>query len=176
MNDFLEIQQKLSKQPSLEWFDSICDLLKKENHPTVSLLTNIIGPENLNIKKGNRGSKFLIPIDERFKIASINPDIEFNGTDAKLQYLSFGGPDFSLSIRAVKERFGSYLVQSNIYDGGTQIFFNSVSDEYEFTAISFYFEDEKENIKNSDELLTHSVSFHFGHKQVKLRDGYTMIN
>jgi imidazoleglycerol-phosphate dehydratase/histidinol-phosphatase len=40
------------------WSGLIVDLLKKENHPTVSLLTNSIGPENLNIKKGSRG-KFL---------------------------------------------------------------------------------------------------------------------
>lgn len=176
MDDFLEIRQRLISNPDLEWFDGICNLLTKENHPTVSLLTNIIGVENQNIKKENRGSKFLIPFDKRFNWASINPDIDSDNADVNLEFLSFAGINFNLNIRDVTDRFGDYLVQSNVYDGGTQLFFHPIADKYTFTAISFDFEEEKENIKNTDGLLAHSVKFHFGHGLIKSRAGYSMIN
>jgi len=176
MTDISEIRQNLFTKSDLDWFDSICGILKKENNPTVSLMINIIGEAEPNPNNQIRGSKFLIPFDERFVFACVNPDIDITENDANLQYLSVGGNNFKLNIGDIKVRFGHLLVQSNIYDGGTQMFFHPVPDIYEFSAISFDLREEKEDIGNIDDLIVHSVSFHFRKNLIKLRDGYSMTS
>ena len=171
-----KIQSELIAKNDLDWFDSVCEILKKENNPTVAQLTNIIGTENTDIKRHERGSKFLIPFDQRFKTSCINPDIDVTDREDKLEYLSFGGENFNLRITDIKARFNRLLIQSNLYDGGTQIFFYPVPDFYEFSAISFWINEEIEAIKSVDDLIVHSVSFDFGEHLIKLRDGYSMTN
>jgi hypothetical protein len=149
---------------------------KKENNPTVALFTSIIGVENTKIARHQRGSKFLIPFDQRFKSSCINPDIDSADSNVRLEFLSFTGGVFSLRISDVKARFAHVLIQPNLYDGGTQLFFHPVPEFYEFSAISFWVEEEIENIKNIDDVIVNSVSFDFGEQLIKLRDGYSMIN
>jgi hypothetical protein len=176
MIDIPAIQKKLLSSSNLDWFDNVCDLLKKENYLTVSVLEKIIGDEDKRYTIENRGSKFLTPFDKRFKTFAINPDINTTEIDAKIEYFSIGGTDFNLMIKDIRKRFDKFMIESNIYDGGTQLFFYPIPEYYEFSAISFYIREEKESIKNVEDLVVHSVSFHFLRNPVKLRDGYSMVN
>jgi hypothetical protein len=165
---------RLQSKSDLDWFDEMCYLLKRENVVTVALLTDIIGKEDTKYSKENRGSKFLIPFDKRFNIACINPDID-SDKDVDIEYLSVGGKDFNLKIKEVKERFGEPHVLSNVYDGGTQLFFHPISESYKFTALSCDIIEEKENIINVDDIVVNSISFHFRQNLIKHRAGYSMI-
>ena len=127
------------------------------------------------VEQGNRGSKFLIPFDKRFKTACINPDIANCDDDRALDYLSFGGTDFNLKMVDVLQRFPNYKTQSNIYDGGTQIFFYPTPRQYKFAALSFYINRELEEIGDINSLKLHEVAFHFGTKVVLGRDGYHVL-
>jgi len=175
VTNIIDIQTQLLNNSDLDWFDCFCDILKKENKPTVFFLIQVIGNENPDIKKENRGSKFLIPFDERFKTAAINPDLD-SAKDAEVEYFAIGGHAFEISIKELKTRFNLFSIESNIYDGGTQLFFYPIPEAYAFRGISCYFIEEKQDIKEVDDLVVSSVSFHFGNRLIKLRDGYSMTN
>jgi hypothetical protein len=174
--DIFDIQKRLMVKSDLDWFDCFCDTLKKENGLTVAQLTRIIGNEDCEIKRENRGSKFLTPFDERFNHAAINPDIDSTAKDAPIEFFAIGGIGFKIIIGDVKKRFNLFSVESNLYDGGTQLFFYPIPGAYAFTAVSFYVEKENREIEEVDSLTVDSVSFHFQVNLIKLRDGYSMIN
>ena len=174
MTDHLKIRQQLISKTDREWFDFMCDLLKKESKPTVHQLIAIIGTERPNPNHQIRGSKILDSCDKRFGGASINPDLKNDEADQPLDYLSFWGENFKIEIGEIAERFKSFKTQANMYDGGTQLFFHPVPEEYEFTAINCWTE---KNINGTDtvfDLEVNSVIFHFGDQLVLMRDGYTM--
>jgi hypothetical protein len=164
----------LELKNDLEWFDSFCEVLKKERKIKTKELAQLIGSEKPNPNNEIRGSRFLIPFDKRFKSASINPILSENEGDRPLDYLSFYGEKFQLKMSDIIKRFADYRVQINIYDDGSQIFFYPVPKEYEFSAIAFKIEEEPDAIKNIDDLIFNSVSFHFGDKLSLQRDGYCM--
>ena len=56
---------------------------------------------------------------------------------APLDGLSFAG-GFSLKVGDLASRLGRYTLKLNTYDGGTQIFFDPVPAEYEFTAVDVW--------------------------------------
>ena len=174
MADNLLIRQKLSLQTDLEWFDSICDILRKDANPTTHTLENIIGTEKPNPKNEIRGSKFLDTFDKRFQSACINPILTAEQADQPIDYLSFWGNTFKIKIGDIAKRFNSYKTVSNIYDGGTQIFFYPLSKEFEFTAISCSTNKEKDEIPDLLNLEVNGVTFKFGEKIVQLRDGYSV--
>jgi hypothetical protein len=168
------LRNELEAKNDLEWFDAMCDILKKVKYPTTNQLVELIGVDKPNPNNEVRGSRFLIPFDERFKWACINPNlIEFE-TDKPIEYLAFGGESFSLKMVDIAVRFPVYRIQRNIYDGGTQIFFHPIPSDYEFTAIDFWIRKEPEEIENINELIFHSVTFKFGEKLFLARDGYYM--
>src|SRR4030095_10731790 len=134
MTDSFQIRQQLISQTDLNWFDSICDLLKKEASPTTHKLENLIGTEKPNPKNEIRGSKFLDTYDKRFRGACINPNLTSDQSDQPLDYLGFWGDTFKIKMGDILERFKYYKIVANIYDGGTQVFFYPVSPEFEFTA------------------------------------------
>ncbi|MEO8769307.1 MAG: hypothetical protein ABI402_04465 [Ferruginibacter sp.] len=72
------------------------------------------------------------------------------------------------------ERFSDFRIQTNIYDGGSQIFFYPVPVDFEFSALSFRIE--KETIENKDieSIIFQHVAFKFGNELVLGRDGYHM--
>lgn len=72
------------------------------------------------------------------------------------------------------QRFSDYKTQRNIYDGGTQIFFYPISEQFEFSALSFRIEKEPEDIGDVNSLIFHHVAFQFGHSVILARDGYHM--
>lgn len=166
------LTNELKSLSDIDWFDRMCIILKHPQCPTTLQLTEVIGTEDLRFSKENRGSKFLVPFDKRFKTACINPDLSDDDVDKPLDYLSFGGLDFNLKMIDVINRFPDYQTQRNIYDGGTQIFFYPISKKYEFSAISFQVEKEPEEISDIDSLIFHQVTFHFGDKVILGRDGY----
>jgi hypothetical protein len=160
----------------LDWFDSICELLTRDKSPSVHKWEEIIGTEKPNPNNEIRGSKFLIPFDKRFEGSAINPAIKHSETDKPLEHLSFWGQKFNLKIEDVAQRFPNYRTQTNIYDGGTQIFFYPVPSKYAFTALSFHTPKEIEEIKKPLDVIVNSLTFMFRNKLVLLRDGYTMIH
>jgi hypothetical protein len=168
------LRNDLENKSDLEWFDAICDFLKRDKHPTTHQLTQLIGSEKPNPNKEIRGSKFLIPYDKRFVFACINPNISQNDTDKPIEYFATGGKDFSLNMSDLLLRFPKFRTQRNTYDGGTQIFFYPVPDKYEFSALSFEIDKEPEEIENMATLMYHSVTFKFGDKLLLGRDGYHM--
>jgi hypothetical protein len=174
MTDISVKTDDLQTKTDLDWFDSICGLLTKDNNPTVHKWTGIIGTEEPNPHNQTRGSKFFIPFDKRFDRGAINPVIKDSDVDRRLDYLSFWGKKFNLTISDIVKRFPNYKTQINIYDGGTQIFFYPIPDNYAFTAMSFHTDKEVDEIKNPLDIIVHSVTFNFGNKVILLRDGYTM--
>ena len=168
------LHNELELKNDLDWFDTICQLLKKENKPTTRQLANFVGFDKPNPNNEVQGSKFLIPFDKRFISSCINPILSENEADKPLDYLSFYGECFQLKMIDILKRFPNYRVQINIYDGGSQIFFYPVSKQFEFSAIAFKTEKEPDAIKNVDDLIFNSVSFRFGDKLNVLRDGYSM--
>jgi len=174
MTDNSNIKQALIAQSDLMWFDSICEILKKEASPTTHKIEAIIGTEKPNPKNEIRGSKFLDTFDKRFRSACINPNLKSDQPDQPLEYLGFWGGTFKIKIGDIQERFRSYRTITNTYDGGTQIFFYPVSDEFEFTAIDCWIEKEENEIVNLAGLEVNGVTFKFGNKLVQARDGYSM--
>ena len=156
----------------IDWFDRMCSILVKDRCPTTNQLINVIGVEDSRFSKTNRGSKFLVPFDKRFKTACINPDISNNDVDKPVEYLSFGGIDLNLKMADIVKRFPDYKTQRNIYDGGTQIFFYPIAKRFEFSALSFRVEEEPEDIGDLNSLAFHHVGFHFGDNVILGRDGY----
>ncbi len=174
MTDDSFIRQKLSSQTDLDWFDSICCILKREANPTTHRLETIIGTEKPNPKNEIRGSKFLETFDKRFRGACINPNLTSDQLDQPLDYLSFFGGSFKIKIGDIQKRFNNYKTVINTYDGGTQIFFYPVSDEFEFTAIDCWTDKDESEITNLLELEVNGVTFKFGDHLVQGRDGYSM--
>jgi hypothetical protein len=174
MTDTTKIKEQPCFMTDLEWFDSICYILKKENNPTTHRLTDIIGTEEPNPKNQIRGSKFLDAYDKRFIGACINPNIATEDKDQPLDYLGFWGNSFKIKIGDIAERFAYYRTIRNTYDGGTQIFFYPVPAEFEFTAIDCWTEKEGNEIVNLTDLVVKGVTFRFGDKLIQGRDGYGM--
>ena len=75
----------------IDWFDTMCEILSNDKCPTTHQLTQSIGIEDSRFRTENRGSKFLIPFDKRFKTVCINPDLSDDEIDKPIDYLSFGG-------------------------------------------------------------------------------------
>ena len=168
------LRNDLETKSDLEWFDAICDFLKGDKHPTTHQLTELIGSEKPNPSNEIRGSKFLIPYDKRFVFAYINPNLSKNDTDKPIEYFAASGKAFSLKMSDLLLRFPEHKTQRNTYDGGTQIFFYPVPDEYEFSALSFDIDKEPEEIENIVSLIFDGVTFEFGDRLILGRDGYHM--
>ncbi len=133
---------ELESLNDIDWFDKICRILAKDNCPTTNQMTQVIGIEDSRFSKKNRGSKFLVPFDRRFKTACINPDLSDDDVDKPLDYLSFGGVDFNLKMSDIMQRLPDYKTQQNIYDGGTKLFFYPIAKGFEFSALSTRVEEE----------------------------------
>lgn len=146
----------------------------KDSNPTTQTLENIIGTEKPNPQNEIRGSKFLDTYDKRFRGASINPNLTNDQPDQPLDYLSFWGATFKIKIIDIHKRFRDYKTVINTYDGGTQIFFYPVSEEFEFTAIDCWTDKDESEITSLLDLEVHGVTFKFGDHLVQGRDGYSM--
>ena len=170
-----DLKTHLRSLNNLDWFDAVCELLKKKNQPNTRQLESLIGEENRDINRDVRGSKFLIPYDSRFRMACVNPDLLPAEADAPLEYFSIGGEDFRIEMPEVIQRFGQYRITANIYDGGSQVLFYPVPDEFAFAAIACnIFSKGPEEIGDISALYFQQVNFLFGDQLVKLRDGYHM--
>jgi len=174
MTQYNFIKQDLQTKSDLEWFDTLCDILKKDNSPTTFSLTQLIGEEAPNPANQERYSKLLIPFDKRFKWAWISPDLADTDVDKPLDSLSFGGTDFCLKMTDLTQRFSDFKTERNVYDGGTQIFFYPVAEEYEFSAIEFRTDTDVEDINDFLALEFHTVTFQFGNKIFLTRAGFYM--
>lgn len=174
MTQYAILRNALENKNDLEWFDTICDVLKRDKQPTTKYLTELIGIEKPNPNNEIRGSKFLTPFDKRFIWACINPNLTLADSDKPIDYFALGGKDFKLSMSDLVTRFPEYRTQINIYDGGTQIFFYPIPYEYEFSALSFDINKEPEEIESMMSLIFHSVHFKFGDNMLLARDGYHM--
>jgi len=166
------LRKDLESKSDLECFDAICAILKKENLLTVNQVMAFIGTDKPNPDNQVRGSRALVPFDKRFTWASINPILSSQDTDKPIDYLSFGGSEFKLKMADIVARFANYKTQPNIYDGGTQIFFYPVGDEYEFSGIEFWIDKDLDKITDINNLEFTSVIFNFGSTLFLLRDGY----
>ena len=174
MKNVFEIKNNLKSLTDLEWFDSFCELLKKTTKPTTLDITEILGAERPNPKNEIRGSKFLDPFDDRFESVAINPILKDCDPDKSIDYIGFHGNLFKLKLIDLIRRFNKYRTQTNTYDGGTQIFFYPVPDDFEFTAIDCWTNLESEEITNINEIEVNNVSFLFGNKLSRGRDGYSL--
>jgi hypothetical protein len=157
---------------NIEWFSSFCDLLLKEKSPTTNGLIAVLGIENKSIKKENRGSKFLIPFDTKLNWIAINPDLSENEPNRPIESLGFGSSHLDLKFNDLLKLFPDYKVTSNVYDGGTQFFFYPVPEYFEFSAISSWIDEEKEEINDYNSLTFNRISFHFGENLFQARDGF----
>jgi hypothetical protein len=108
------LNSELEALNDIDWFDKMCNILSKDSCPTTKELSQNSGVEDLRFSKENRGSKFLVPFDKRFKTACINPDLSDNDVDKPPDYISFGGIDFNLKMIDIGQRFPDYKTQRNI--------------------------------------------------------------
>ena len=174
MIDVLSARKELETKTDLEWFDMICELLKKIYFPTTKLFNELLGIEKNNPTGEIRGGKLLIPFDDRFNWCWISPNLSENSFDKPLDSLSIGGGSFVLNNSDIIERFPDFQKRVNTYDGGTQFFFYPVSDVYEFTALDFWTDRENSTINNNFEIVFNSVTFEFGDRLTDSRTGYGM--
>jgi len=174
MTQFATLRSDLENKEDLVWFDSFCDILRRDKHPSTHQLGQLMGIEKPNPENQIRGSKFLIPFDKRFIWACINPDLLPTDTDKPIDYFAIAGKDFSLKMSDILDRFPDYKTKRNTYDGGTQIFFYPLSNEFEFSGISFDIREEPEDIVDIKSLIFHSVAFKFGNNLIEGRDGYSL--
>ena len=174
MTQYAILKSNINNIDDLTWFDRLRDFLKRDKHPLTRQLEEIIGIEKPNPDKQIRGSKFLIPFDKRFVCACINPDLLHTDTDKPIDYFAIFGEDFSLKMSDIIARFPNYRTKRNTYDGGTQIFFYPLSNEFEFSGISFDIPQELEDIADIKSLTFHSVKFNFGDKLKEGRDAYIL--
>jgi hypothetical protein len=103
----ISLRNELETKNDLEWFDTICDILKKDNRPTTNQLTDLIGYDKPNPNREVRGSRFLIPYDKRFTWACINPNLIKDATDSQIEYVAFGGELFALKMLDITKRFAN---------------------------------------------------------------------
>lgn len=165
---------ELASKDNLAWFDTLCDILRKRKAPSVHQLERLIGIEKSNPNNEIRGSKFLVPFDKRFTWACINPALTSSQGDRPIDYFAIGGKNFQLKMSDIIDRFPLYRTNRNIYDGGTQILFYPIADEFEFSGISFDRPEEPEDIAAIKSLVFHNVTFWFGNKLIQGQDGYSL--
>ena len=168
------LRLELETKDDLTWFDILCDILRRSKFPSTHQLEELIGVEKPNPNNEIRGSKFLVPFDKRFIWACINPALTNSQTDRPIDYFAIGGKDFHLKMSDIIDRFPHYRTKRNIYDGGSQIFFYPVADEFEFSGLSFDRPEEPEDITDIKSLVLQSVTFKFGDKLIEGRDGYSL--
>jgi hypothetical protein len=171
MNNIASIRTKLENKSDFDWFVLMCDILKKMNKPTTNLFTEILGQEKPNPKNEIRGSKFLQPYDTRFNLIYISPNLLGDDLDKPLNFLGFNGNSFMLGLKDIQKKFSEFKIQKNTYDGGTQFFFYPIPDEYEF-ALEFWSEYENINEQAYGNLIFKEITFRFGNRLTKGRDGY----
>jgi hypothetical protein len=159
----------------IEWFDAMCNLLRRDNKPTVQKLLPVLGPEKPNPHHEIRGGVIRMPYDTRFDGAVITPDPTSSETDQPINSLFFWGQNFRLRMTDLVHRFKKYETAFNSYDGGTQIFFYLIPNEYEFSALDFWTDkEEKKELRDVNVITFHSVTFQFGEKLLYGRTGYFM--
>lgn len=174
METTVSIRNRLISLTDTEWFDGICEILKRDNSPTTKLLIGISGREKPIHDYKTQGSMFLEPYDKRFRNICINPLLTPDDQDKPLDYLSFWGDSFRIKPASIHSRFRNYRMKINTYDGGTQLFFYPVPSEFEFTAIDCWTEKEEREISDIAEIELKSVTFMFGERLSLGRDGFHM--
>jgi len=160
-----------SSNSYIDWFDVICTLLRKNNHPTTRKLEHLIGTLDEKISSELRGSKFLIPSDTRFSWACINPDIDSQENDKPINYFAISSKELAITMNDLIKRFSEFRITRNVYDGGSQIFFYPIDEKFEFRGLAFLSEKEPEHI-DLDKLRFQTISFIFGETIFQARDGY----
>ena len=174
MENYSTLIHCLETKNDLEWFDAICNILKKNQNPTVHLMSAILGVEKPNPKDEIHGSKLLEPFDIRFNVIHINPILYQYDIDKPIEYLCFEGKNFKLKASDIIDRFLSFQTKINTYDGGIQFFFYPISREYEFTALDFWTQKDPEEIENKRDLIFNNLTFRFGNRLIEGMDGYGM--
>ena len=167
------MKESLDHKSDLEWFDFMCETLKKNNYPTVKKLKEIIGGVSLAPIDKYKYGELLIPSDNRFKWAWINPLVSNDGGNHSIDDLSFDGANFTLNMKDLTSRFFKYRVE-NITNGNTQLFFYPVPECYNFSAISFKTNQKIKDIANGYTLMLESFSFQFGAKLFSTQSGFIM--
>jgi hypothetical protein len=165
----------LSQKQGIEWFDAICDVLKRSNRPTVHSMRKLLGtlaPEN----RYDQTWRDIVPFDRRFGDVGIRPGLPEDGPDAPLDGLSFAR-GFSLRVGDIARRFADYTCTFNAYDDGTQISFYPVPPDYEFTAVDVW--TSRDDLpwlakKAAVDVVVDNVRFGFGDVRFRLRDGFHM--
>jgi hypothetical protein len=160
-----------SSRNFIDWLDEMCNLLEKTNNPTTRKLERIIGAIDQTVSRDRRGSKFLIPYDNQFSFASINPDLKDDEEDRSLEHFAITSKDSILLMSDLTKRFPEFRVTRNVYDGGSQILFYPIDPKFEFRGLAFLNEKEPEQIEVSN-LYSRSIAFLFGETLYQFRDGY----
>ena len=166
---------EINKESSRKWLESICALLKDKNSNSTKSISDLFGFENKTIERDKRGSKFLIPFNKNLKYIAVNPDLTEFEEDKPLTYLSFSGENLKLNIKDLIEYFPNIEIVQNDYDGGIQLFFNPVNDQYDFKAVSCELLVNCRTIAELKDLEINHIAFLFNAQKIKTRAGYTMI-
>lgn len=161
MESIIELKKELEEKSNIDWFDHVCNLLKKEANPTVFKMMKIFGNEKPNPNNEIRGSKFLVPYDNRFGIGFIGPDLQEGDNDRALSYLGFTGHSFQVCFKDIAKRFGYGAPISDIYGGGTYYVFNWIPDFYVFNSICFWTKLEISEINDKYDLIFDNITFTF---------------
>lgn len=167
--------KEINVSNSKEWLNLVCDLLRENKSISTQTVSKLLGVENTEIKKENRTSKFLIPFNKNLKYIAINPDLEPFEMDCPITYLSFCGKNIQLKLTDLISLFPNFKLVENTYDGGFQIFFHPIKNDFDFKAISCQLFENKIDITKLDEIIINNISFLFKPNKIKTRAGYTMV-
>lgn len=168
--------KNLNNTTSKEWLNLITEFLSNNNSQSTKAVTESLGTENSKFKRGERGSKFLIPKNSNFDYVAINPDLEENDTDKPVSFLEFGGEKLNLKLEYLIELFPNVELVENTYDGGVQLFFYPVDRKFDFTAASCSVLMDCRGLDELRDVSINEISFMYKTRKVKTRLGFSMID
>jgi hypothetical protein len=166
--------KRLNNSTSKEWLNLITEFLSNGNTQSTKVISESLGSENKKYKRNERGSKFLIPKNTNLNYVSINPDLKDTETDKPLTYLAFSGEKLNLKLEYLTELFPNVELVENTYDGGIQLFFNPVDNQFDFTAVTCQIFTDYKTLDELADLNINGISFMFQPNKLKTRAGYTM--
>ena len=157
-----------------EWLNLMCELLSTKAFQSTRKISELLGIEDTRYKRDERGSMLLIPKNLNLSSIAINPDLKDDEPDKPITYLSFTGKSLNLGVNHLKKKFPNFELVNNTYDGGFQVFFHPVDNNYNFSAVACQVFEKINSSNDLKNISIQEIEFLFNSTKTKKRFGYTM--